>query len=33
MSLNREMESEKCGTFTQWSYTAIKNNKFMKFLE
>jgi hypothetical protein len=22
----------KCGTFTIWSYSAIKNNEFMKFL-
>jgi hypothetical protein len=33
MSLNRGMDRQ-CGTFTQWNtyYSAIKNNKFMKFL-
>jgi hypothetical protein len=34
MSLNRGMDTEKCGRFTQWStyVETIKNNEFMKFL-
>jgi hypothetical protein len=32
MPFNRGMDTENV-TFTQWIYSAIKNNEFMKFLD
>jgi hypothetical protein len=33
MSFNRETDTEKCGTFTEWSMSQVfKNNEFMKII-
>ena len=33
MSLNGEMDTEKCGIYTMEYYSDIQNNEFMKFLD